>query len=78
VVRSRWLYRVLTFLTVFGPDLIVMEADDDAGAVSTYVQASAQYGTRLLSILLLLLPVPYLFRRWWYASESPPARVTPP
>ena len=35
VVRSRWLYSVLTFLTVFGPGLIVMEADNDAGAVST-------------------------------------------
>jgi len=56
VVRSRWLYSVLTFLTVFGPGLIVMEADNDAGAVSTYVQAGA-HGTRLLWILLLLLPV---------------------
>lgn len=35
VVRSRSLYRVLTLLTVFGPGLIVMEADNDAGAVST-------------------------------------------
>ncbi len=57
VVRSRWLYSVLTFLTVFGPGLIVMEADNDAGAISTYVQAGAQYGTRLLWILLLLLPM---------------------
>jgi hypothetical protein len=47
-----WLYSVLTFLTVFGPGLIVMEADNDAGAVSTYVQAGAQYGTRLLWILM--------------------------
>jgi Mn2+/Fe2+ NRAMP family transporter len=36
---------------VFGPGLIVMEADDDAGAVSTYVQAGAQYGTKLLWVL---------------------------
>jgi Mn2+/Fe2+ NRAMP family transporter len=62
VVRSRWLYSVLTFLTVFGPGLIVMEADNDAGAVSTYVQAGAQYGTRLLWILLLLLPVTYFIQ----------------
>jgi hypothetical protein len=34
VVRSRWLQRVLTLLTVFGPGLIVMEADNGAGAVS--------------------------------------------
>jgi NRAMP (natural resistance-associated macrophage protein)-like metal ion transporter len=62
VVRSKWLYRVLTFLVVFGPGLIVMEADNDAGAVSTYVQAGAQYGTKLLWILLLLLPVTYFIQ----------------
>ncbi|HEV2396482.1 MAG TPA: Nramp family divalent metal transporter [Candidatus Sulfotelmatobacter sp.] len=62
VVRNRWLYSLLTFLTVFGPGLIVMEADNDAGAVSTYVQAGAQYGTRLLWLLLLLLPVTYFIQ----------------
>jgi Mn2+/Fe2+ NRAMP family transporter len=44
---------------VFGPGLIVMEADNDAGAVSTYTQAGAQYGVHLLWILLLLLPITY-------------------
>src|SRR5581483_11567025 len=43
----------------FGPGLIVMEADNDAGAVSTYVQAGAQYGTHLLWVLVLLLPICY-------------------
>lgn len=62
VVRQKWLYSLLTFLTVFGPGLIVMEADNDAGAVSTYVQAGAQYGTRLLWVLLLLLPVTYFIQ----------------
>jgi len=62
VVRSRWLYSLLTFLTVFGPGLIVMEADNDAGAVSTYVQAGAQYGTRLLWLMLLLLPITYFIQ----------------
>jgi NRAMP (natural resistance-associated macrophage protein)-like metal ion transporter len=47
---------------VFGPGLIVMEADNDAGAVSTYVQAGAQYGTRLLWLLLLLLPICYFIQ----------------
>ena len=59
VVRSKWAHNVLTFFVVFGPGLIVMEADNDAGAVSTCVQAGAQYGTHLLWILLLLLPVTY-------------------
>ncbi|HYM05160.1 MAG TPA: Nramp family divalent metal transporter [Terriglobales bacterium] len=58
-VKSRWAHSLLTFLAVFGPGLIVMEADNDAGAVSTYIQAGAQYGTRLLWVLLLLLPVTY-------------------
>src|SRR6478609_4751017 len=61
-VKSRWMHRLLTFLMVAGPGLIVMEADNDAGAVSTYVQAGAQYGTRLLWVLLLLLPVTYFIQ----------------
>jgi len=59
LVRSRWARNILTFLMVSGPGLIVMEADNDAGAVSTYIQAGAQYGTRLLWLLLLLLPICY-------------------
>jgi Mn2+/Fe2+ NRAMP family transporter len=31
-----------------GPGLIVMEADNDAGAVSTYMQAGGRYGLHLL------------------------------
>jgi Mn2+/Fe2+ NRAMP family transporter len=62
VVRKKWAYNVLTFLMVFGPGLIVMEADNDAGAVSTYIQAGAQYGTRLLWLLLLLLPTTYFIQ----------------
>lgn len=58
-VSNRWAAQALTFLMVFGPGLIVMEADNDAGAVSTYVQAGAQYGTHLLWLLLLLLPISY-------------------
>jgi len=59
VVNSARKRNLLTFLMVFGPGLIVMEADNDAGAVSTYAQAGAQYGTHLLWVLLLLLPIAY-------------------
>jgi Mn2+/Fe2+ NRAMP family transporter len=59
VVRRPWQKSVLSFLMVFGPGLIVMEADNDAGAVSTYMQAGGQYGLHLLWILLLLLPICY-------------------
>jgi Mn2+/Fe2+ NRAMP family transporter len=61
-VKSKWARDLLTFLMVFGPGLIVMVADNDAGAVSTYSQAGAQYGTRLLWLVLLLLPVTYFIQ----------------
>src|SRR5258708_28991318 len=61
-VKSPWVRNLLTFLMVFGHGLIVMEADNDAGAVSTYTQAGAQYGLHLLWVLLLLLPVCYFIQ----------------
>jgi Mn2+/Fe2+ NRAMP family transporter len=59
VVRHIWQKHVLTFLMVFGPGLIVMEADNDAGAVSTYMQAGGQYGLHLLWLMVVLLPICY-------------------
>jgi len=59
VVRRSWQKNLLTFLMVFGPGLIVMEADNDAGAVSTYMQAGGQYGLHLLWLLVVLLPICY-------------------
>ncbi len=59
VGRTGWRQRLLRYLMVAGPGLIVMVADNDAGAVSTYTQAGAQYGTNLLWVLLLLLPITY-------------------
>src|SRR5260370_42213046 len=61
-VKSKWARNLLTFLMVFGPGLIVMVADNDAGAVSTYSQAGAQYGTHLLWVVLLLLLVTYFIQ----------------
>jgi Mn2+/Fe2+ NRAMP family transporter len=61
-VKSKWARNLLTFLAVSGPGLIVMVADNDAGAVSTYTQAGAQYGNRLLWLILLLLPVTYFIQ----------------
>jgi Mn2+/Fe2+ NRAMP family transporter len=46
--RRVWQRRILTFLMVFGPGLIVMKADNDAGAASTYMQEGGQYGLHLL------------------------------
>src|SRR5258705_3455582 len=61
-VRSAWMRSIVTFLMVSGPGLIVMEADNDAGAVSTYTQAGGQYGLSLLWVMLLLLPVCYFIQ----------------
>ena len=58
-VRSAWRRNLLTFLMVLGPGLIVTTADNDAGAVATYSQAGALYGTHLMWLLVLLLPTTY-------------------
>jgi Mn2+/Fe2+ NRAMP family transporter len=49
--------RLITFLAIVGPGLIVMVGDNDAGGVSTYAQAGQDYGYSLLWTLLLLIPV---------------------
>jgi NRAMP (natural resistance-associated macrophage protein)-like metal ion transporter len=49
--------RTLALLAIIGPGLIVMVGDNDAGGVSTYSQAGQNYGTSLLWVLLLLIPV---------------------
>jgi Mn2+/Fe2+ NRAMP family transporter len=55
--RSRWRQRLVTFLAIVGPGLIVMVGDNDAGGVATYAQAGQNYGYSLLWVLLLLIPV---------------------
>ncbi|MEA2199253.1 MAG: hypothetical protein QOJ25_3304 [Solirubrobacteraceae bacterium] len=49
--------RALALLAIIGPGLIVMVGDNDAGGVGTYSQAGQNYGTSLLWVLLLLIPV---------------------
>ena len=53
VTRLRW-------IAVWGPGLLVMLADSDAGNVVTGAQAGAQWGYRLLPLLLLLIPMLYM------------------
>jgi len=55
--RSTWMARLLTLLAIIGPGLIVMVGDNDAGGVATYAQAGQNYGTSLLWVLVLLIPV---------------------
>ena len=55
--RSGLRRRLITFLAIIGPGIIVMVGDNDAGGVSTYAQAGQDYGYTLLWTLLLLIPV---------------------
>src|SRR5487761_934864 len=55
--RRSWRARALALLAIVGPGLIVMVGDNDAGGVATYSQAGQNYGTSLLWVLLLLIPV---------------------
>jgi Mn2+/Fe2+ NRAMP family transporter len=51
---------VVRWIAVWGPGLLVMLADTDAGNVVTAAQAGAQWGYRLLPLLLLLIPMLYM------------------
>ncbi|MEI6046443.1 MAG: divalent metal cation transporter, partial [Chloroflexota bacterium] len=55
--RRNWKQRILTMLAIMGPGLITAVGDNDAGGVSTYSQAGQNYGTSLLWVILLLIPV---------------------
>ena len=50
----------LAWIAVWGPGLLVMLADTDAGNVVTGAQAGAQWGYRLLPLLLILTPMLYM------------------
>jgi Mn2+/Fe2+ NRAMP family transporter len=52
-----WLRKLVAFLAIAGPGLVVMVGDNDVGGVSTYAQAGQNYGVGLLWTLALLVPV---------------------
>jgi Mn2+/Fe2+ NRAMP family transporter len=56
-VGAIWLFRSIA---VWGPGLLVMLADTDAGNVVTAAQSGAQWGYRLLALVLLLIPMLYM------------------
>ena len=45
------------WLAVFGPGLLVMLADTDAGSIITAAQSGAQWGYKLLALQLILIPI---------------------
>lgn len=58
--RNGLWHRFKTLLAIIGPGIIVMVGDNDAGAFGTYTQAGQNYGTSLLWVLALLIPVLYV------------------
>ena len=50
----------LRWIAVWGPGILVMLADTDAGNVVTGAHAGAQWGYRLLPLVLLLIPMLYV------------------
>lgn len=52
--------RLLRSMAVWGPGLLVMLADTDVGNVVTAAQSGAQWGYRLLPLLVLLVPLLYM------------------
>jgi NRAMP (natural resistance-associated macrophage protein)-like metal ion transporter len=58
-ILARFRKQLFIFLTVLGPGIIVLVADNDAGGISTYAVTGSKYGFSLLWIILLLLPMAY-------------------
>ncbi len=56
--RGRWLRWGL--FTVWGPGLVVMLADTDAGSIITASQSGAQWGYRMVLPQLILMPILYV------------------
>ncbi|TDR81568.1 NRAMP family divalent metal transporter [Paludibacterium purpuratum] len=52
--------RLKRALAIFGPGLVVMLADTDAGSIITAAQSGAQWGYKLLLLQILLIPVLYI------------------
>lgn len=52
LVRLRRFRRLFLLLAVVGPGLITSNADNDAGGITTYSQAGAQFGFKMLWLLV--------------------------
>ncbi|MGA2614542.1 MAG: divalent metal cation transporter [Spirochaetia bacterium] len=61
MLRRGWKWFAI-FLTVTGPGVIVMIADNDAGGITTYAATGAKYGYGLLWFLVILGPVAYVIQ----------------
>ena len=57
--QSRLSFLALILL-VFGPGLVVMFADTDAGSVIVAAQSGAQWGYKLLALQFILMPILFI------------------
>lgn len=57
---SRLGLRVLTYLTLMGPGVVVMLADTDAGSIITAAQSGAVWGYKLLALQFILMPILFI------------------
>ena len=55
--RKSLIKKLSAFAAIACPGLIVMIGDNDAGGVATYAQTGQAYGTTLLWVVFLLIPV---------------------
>jgi hypothetical protein len=76
--RRSWKAKLLTLAAIVGPGLIVMVGDNDAGGVATYAQAGQDFGTHLLWVLILLIPVLYVAQEMVALTKWVPVDALPP
>lgn len=55
-----WYNRLMLFLAIIGPGLIVMLADTDAGSVIVAAQSGAVWGYKLLALQFILMPILFI------------------
>ena len=58
-MTNRLWKQFVIFLSVLGPGIIVMVADNDAGGISTYAVTGSKFGFSLLWMFILLVPMAY-------------------
>ena len=51
---------LMSYLAIFGPGIVVMLADTDAGSVITAAQSGAVWGYKLLLLQIILIPIVYI------------------
>ena len=69
--RRRWF--TLGFLAAWGPGLVVMLADTDAGSLVTAAQSGAQWGYRMILPQVILMPILYVVQEMTVRLGTSPA-----